>query len=72
MKFEISVGAGDKTFKWLGNTASQRFATQDPNGALRRRDPVRRGMSKFSSYQSIEVTLPTGQTPHPSALLASS
>lgn len=69
VKFEVSVGAGDKTFKWLGNTASQRFASQDPNGALRRRDPVRRGMSKFSSHQGVEVKLPGGQTPHPSALL---
>lgn len=69
VKFEVSVGAGDKTFKWLGNTASQRFATQDPNGSLRRRDPVRRGMSKFSSHQGVEVSLPSGQTPHPSALL---
>ena len=68
-KFEISVGAGDKTFKWLGITASQRFASQDPNGALRRRDPPRRGMSNFSSYQGVEVQLSDGQKPHPSAML---
>ena len=47
MEFEISVGAGDKTFKWFGMAACQRFATQHPNGALRRRDPARRYVESF-------------------------
>jgi|MDTB01.2.fsa_nt_gb hypothetical protein len=69
MEFEISVGAGDKTFKWFGMAACQRFATQHPNGALRRRDPVRRGMSDLSTHHSTEIVLENGQKPHPSSML---
>ena len=69
MEFEISVGAGDKTFKWFGMAACQRFATQHPNGALRRRDPARRGMSNLSTHHTTEVVLENGQKPHPSSML---
>lgn len=69
MEFEVSIGAGDKTFKWFGMATCQRFATQHPNGALRRRDPARRGMSNFSVHHSTEIILESGQKPHPSAML---
>ena len=69
MQFEISIGAGDKTFKWFGMAVCQRFSTQNPNGALRRRDPPRRGMSSFSVHHTTEIILENGQKPHPSSML---
>ena len=68
--FEVPVGLGDKTFKWLGMTVSQRFAMLAPNGGLRRRDPIRRGMNDQSLHPPVQVVLPNGQFPHPQALLS--
>lgn len=68
--FEVPVGLGDKTFKWLGMVACQRFAQQAPEGALRRKDPFRRGMSDNSMHQPVQIALATGAFPHPQALIS--
>jgi hypothetical protein len=69
VEYELSIGLGDKTFKWLGLSTAQRFASAAPNGALRRRDPVRRGLSNTAVHQPVEIMLSDGQVPHPSAYL---
>ena len=70
VEYEVPVGMGDKSFKWLGMTVSQRFGTNTPNGAVRRRDPVRRGTTANAMHQSVEVALEDGQIPHPNALIS--
>jgi hypothetical protein len=67
--YEIPVGMGDKTFKWLGMVACNRFSSSCPGGALRRRDPVRRGINPEATHQPVEMALPDGQIPHPHALI---
>lgn len=67
--FEIPVGMGDKTFKWLGMVACNRFASSAPNGGLRRRDPARRGATDKAVHQPVEMALQDGQIPHPNALI---
>jgi hypothetical protein len=67
--FEIPIGMGDKSFKWLGNVVCSRFATSAPNGQLRRRDAPRRGSSDKATHQAVEMALSDGQIPHPLALL---
>jgi hypothetical protein len=67
--YEIPVGMGDKSFKWLGLVACNRFSDSCPDGSLRRRDPVRRGINDKATHQPVEMALPDGQIPHPSALL---
>ncbi len=37
-KFDIPVGDGDKSFKWLGLVAAQRFTLRSPHGSLRLRE----------------------------------
>jgi hypothetical protein len=69
MVFEIPIGMGDKSFKWLGLVACSRFAACAPNGGLRRRDPPRRGITDKATHQPVEMALSDGQIPHPSALL---
>lgn len=68
--YDVPVGLGDKTFKWLGMSVCQRFALSNPNGALRRRDPIRRGTTDRSLHQPCEVVLSNGAFPHPQALLS--
>lgn len=68
--YDVPVGMGDKTFKWLGMNVCQRFAMNNPNGALRRRDPIRRGMTDRALHQPYEVALSSGAFPHPNALLS--
>lgn len=67
--FEVPIGMGDKSFKWLGNVVCSRFSAAAPMGALRRRDDVRRGTSDRASHQAVEMCLADGQIPHPLALL---
>jgi len=67
--FEVPIGMGDKSFKWLGNVVCSRFAQSAPNGGLRRRDPARRGASDKALHQAIEMALLDGRIPHPLALL---
>jgi len=66
--YELPVGLGDKTFKWLGSCASQMFSKFIPNGLPRRREDFR-GVTKQSQYNIAEVVLANGEIPHPMSLL---
>jgi hypothetical protein len=61
---DIPCGLGDKSFKWLGQVASQRYANAAPNGTLRRREGSH-GMSDTVQYQTMAITLPGGESPFP-------
>jgi len=65
--FDVPVGDGSRTFKWLGINVSERYAS-GPNGSLRRREEYR-GLTDKGSYQAEEIVLPTGDIPHPEAPL---
>ncbi|RYH21755.1 hypothetical protein EON65_20245 [archaeon] len=67
-RFTISCGTGSKSFKWLGNVASQRFSTCVPNGSLRRMEALCSG-SDNAQHQTKSITTPLGDSPHPSELL---
>jgi hypothetical protein len=68
--FEISCGSGDnKTFKWLGNVISQRFAQCVPNGTLRHRDHFR-GTTQEAQHTCSEIRFQDGQMPHPTAIIS--
>eukprot|EP01038_Epipyxis_sp_PR26KG_P014823 gene14823-19915_t len=67
--FDISCGAGDKTFKWLGIAASQQFSNAAPNGALRRRDDVC-GITEKTQYHPTEIVMSNGDLPHPMEILS--
>ena len=62
--FVIPCGTGDKTIKWLGIVASQRFSNAAPNGALRRRDDFC-GITEKAQYQVDSIILPNGRVAHP-------
>lgn len=66
--YDVAIGDGSRTFKWLGITISERYA-QGPNGALRRREEYR-GLTHKGSYQPEEIVLPSGDIPHPEAPLS--
>ena len=66
--FEIPCGEGDKSFKWLSNCATQRFALSGPNGTLRRKDLIRGDTFNSQALATI-MTLPNGEIPHPSSLI---
>ena len=69
VNLEIVVGRGDKTFKWLGSVVTHRFSlTSNPNGSLRRREDYR-GSTEHANYFIGEITLPTGEVPHPSSMI---
>lgn len=68
--YDVPCGLGDKSFKWLGMTVCQRFALSNPNGGLRRRDPIRRGMSDNSLHQPVQMILSDGSSPHPLAMIS--
>lgn len=67
--FSIACGVGDKTFKWLGNVASQRYSTAIPNGNLRRREDFC-GVTDHAQYQTMNIILPSGESPLPNELLS--
>jgi hypothetical protein len=68
--FEISCGDGRaKTFKWLSNTVSQRFANANPNGALRHRDDYR-GITENAQHLAKEIILEDGRSPKPDDFLS--
>lgn len=69
--FEIAVGAGDKTFKWLSLAVSQLYAAAAPNGQLRRRDDYR-GATAQAEQHAVDICLPGNKTlhPHPAAMLS--
>jgi hypothetical protein len=66
--FFIPCGTGDKSFKWLGIVASQRYSTATPNGSLRRREDFC-AMSEKSQYQTLSMVLPSGESPHPAEMI---
>ena len=69
VNFEIAVGRGDKTFKWLGSVVTHRFAiNSNPNGSLRHREDYR-GTTESTNYFIAEITLPNGEVPHPSSMI---
>lgn len=68
--YYISCGRGDKTFKWLGMVASQRFALTAPNGAIRRRDSDNpHAISNHAQQLPYDIKLKNGESLHPSALI---
>jgi hypothetical protein len=66
--FNIPCGTGDKTIKWLGLVASQRYSNAAPNGALRRRDDFC-GISENVQYQVDQVYMPGGKIAHPGIMI---
>jgi hypothetical protein len=67
--FFVACGVGDKTFKWLGNVASQRYAMAVPNGILRRRDDYC-AITDGSQFQTLNIILPNGENPSPMDFLS--
>lgn len=67
--FDVAVGMGDKTFKWLSLVASQRYALASPAGGLRRREEYR-GATERAQHHAREIILPDGEVPHPSAIIS--
>jgi hypothetical protein len=67
-KFSIPCGTGNKTIKWLGIVASQRYSNAAPNGALRRRDDYC-GITENAQYQVEHVYLPDGKIAHPGIMI---
>ena len=67
-EFEIPCGEGDKSFKWLSNCVTQRFALCNPNGTLRSKESFR-GDTFKSQSTAMSIILPNGESPHPSALI---
>lgn len=66
--FIVPCGTGDKTFKWLGNAVSQRYAMSAPNGTLRSREHFC-GISERVQYLANNIMVPSGNNPHPAELL---
>jgi hypothetical protein len=67
-QFSIPCGTGNKTIKWLGMVASQRFSNAAPNGTLRRRDDYC-GITENCQYQIEHVYLPGGKIAHPGIMI---
>lgn len=67
-EFYIPCGNGNKSFKWLGSTASSRYAMASPHGALRSRDHYC-GVSDRVQYLTLSITVPSGDNPHPAELI---
>eukprot|EP00981_Chlorochromonas_danica_P009577 scaffold2752_cov179-Ochromonas_danica.AAC.7 len=66
--FIIPCGTGNKTFKWLGNVASQRFAQATPVGTLRRREQLCSG-SDSHQFQAMSIKTLLGEMPNPNEFL---
>jgi len=66
--FSIPCGTGNKTIKWLGIVASQRYSNAAPNGSLRRRDDFC-GITENAQYQVEHVYLPDGKIAHPGIMI---
>jgi hypothetical protein len=65
----MACGNGDKTIKWLGLAASQRFALSAPSGRVRCVDGLR-GDSEQAQHVPKNVRLISGEVVHPSATLS--
>lgn len=66
--FIVPCGNGDKTFKWLGNAISQRYSLSAPNGSIRSRENFY-GISDRVQYMTNNITVPSGENPHPAEFL---
>jgi hypothetical protein len=66
--FFVACGTGEKTFKWLGNVASQRYAQAIPNGNLRRREDFC-GVTDGAQFHTLNIVLPTGSTASPMEII---
>lgn len=66
--FIVPCGNGDKTFKWLGNAISQRYSLSAPNGSIRSREHFY-GISDRVQYMTNNITVPSGENPHPAEFL---
>lgn len=69
--FIIPCGSGNKSIKWLGIVAAQRFSNAAPNGTLRRRDDFC-GITEKAQYQVEKIVLPDGKLAHPNVLICDS
>ena len=67
--FDIPVGDGQKTVKWLATVASQRFSARAPHGRLRAREPLM-AQPQASAYMPSSVTTADSSFFHPEAMLA--
>lgn len=65
----VHCGNGEKSFKWLGLVATQRFALAAPSGISRCRESVR-GSSEHAQHHPVVVRLHSGDAPIPSAMLS--
>ena len=66
--FDVPCGEGDKSFKWLSNCITQRFALSAPNGTLRRKETLRGDTERTQALATV-ITLPNGDSPHPASLI---
>jgi len=66
--FEVAVGSGNKTFKWLGHVGAQMYSNSQPKGAIRSREHFR-GPTLQTSYNVDELELPNKDVPHPMSLI---
>lgn len=64
----IPCGTGNKTFKWLGIVASERFSKAAPNGYLRRMDEFC-AISDQAQYHPSEIMLADGEIPSPEDMI---
>ena len=66
--FEVAVGSGNKTFKWLGQVGAQMYSCSQPKGAIRSREHFR-GPTPQTAYTVHELELPNKDVPHPMSLI---
>ena len=67
--YDIAVGDGSRTVKWLASIASQRFTARGPRGSVRRREP-KLAQPQGSSYMpSLVATDEDDAFCHPDAVL---
>ena len=66
--FDVACGEGDKSFKWLSNCITQRFALSAPNGTLRRKENLRGNSDRAQALATV-ILLPNGDSPHPASLI---
>ena len=67
--YDIAVGDGSRTVKWLASIASQRFTPRGPRGSMRRREP-KLAQPQGSSYMpSLVATDEDSNFCHPDEVL---
>jgi hypothetical protein len=65
----VHCGNGEKSFKWLGLVATQKYALAAPTGTVRCRESVR-GASEHAQHHPVGIRLSNGECPIPSAMLS--